>query len=547
MFSLLSNILEPKANGPEAAFLLTELLKVNISESTLKKEIEEHPDYPSLLSISDVLNSHGIENLGIDFIPGKLGDIPCPFITQIKGVESDFDFFTVVKEVTDQTVTYFEPVKRRWTTSSREFFLKYCSCVALLAEAADHAGEREYATKIRQQKRKSLFESFAVLFLPLMTLLAGGCAFLQYKSLIFLPFTFMVLTLCGCIIGALLIWYELDQHNPILQQICTYGRKVNCGAILQSKGSKLAGISWSAIGFSYFTGILLLLLFNGLANSGIIHLISWISSIASFYIVFSIYYQWRVAKQWCVLCLCVQAILALQTTIIFTSGWPLLMSLNTITPELIIQTIVAFMIPFLATLFLVSCLEKMKESKYIKTELQKLKHDPLIFQALLSKQKKITESTEGLGIIIGNPKGTQKILKVCNPYCGPCARAHVPMHALIQNNSDVQIQIVFPVSKEKNDARTPIVRHFLSIAETGDHELLADALDDWYLSDNKNYEAFAEKYPVPNSETGYDDQMLRMANWCDKMNIKVTPTFFVNNHKLSNIYTVNDLKYFLLQ
>ena len=58
MLNLLQNLLEPKTNGHEVASLMAKLLNVCISHTTLKKEIEEHPDYPSLLSISDVLNNY---------------------------------------------------------------------------------------------------------------------------------------------------------------------------------------------------------------------------------------------------------------------------------------------------------------------------------------------------------------------------------------------------------------------------------------------------------------------------------------------------------
>lgn len=40
-------------------------LQVKISISSIRKALEEHPDYPSLLSISDALTSWKIENISI--------------------------------------------------------------------------------------------------------------------------------------------------------------------------------------------------------------------------------------------------------------------------------------------------------------------------------------------------------------------------------------------------------------------------------------------------------------------------------------------------
>jgi hypothetical protein len=56
--------------------------------------------------------------------------------------------------------------------------------------------------------------------------------------------------LMGIIVTGLLLWYEVDKANPILQQICTAGAKTNCNAILSSKQAKLFNFfSWSEIGF----------------------------------------------------------------------------------------------------------------------------------------------------------------------------------------------------------------------------------------------------------------------------------------------------------
>lgn len=76
MLTPFRRLLEPKEKGPEIDYLL----KVKISIRTLTKENEEHPDYPSLLSISDILNSYEIENIGIQMDRDKFGKISTPFI-----------------------------------------------------------------------------------------------------------------------------------------------------------------------------------------------------------------------------------------------------------------------------------------------------------------------------------------------------------------------------------------------------------------------------------------------------------------------------------
>jgi uncharacterized membrane protein len=305
MRTFISNLLEPKTNGPEIGAMLVALLGVNVSASTLRKEIEEHPDYPSLLSISDVLNTYGVENIGIKFDLTKFTEIPVPFVTQLKGIKSDIIFFTIVKEIKGDIIHFLDPEKHRWGTLAIGDFLKRCSLVALLAEAGDDAGEKDYIKSRKEEKRKNSVHYFIALCIPAIAIVAGIISLAQYGISALLPFVFSILTLAGAFIGALLLLYEFDQHNPVLQQICSAGKKLNCGAVLRSKAAKIAGISWSAIGFSYFMGMLLLLLFSGMANPAALFAVSWVNAIAAPYVVFSVYYQWRVVKQWCVLCLCV--------------------------------------------------------------------------------------------------------------------------------------------------------------------------------------------------------------------------------------------------
>jgi len=79
--------------------------------------------------------------------------------------------------------------------------------------------------------------------------------------------------------------------------------------ILNSKASKTFGISWSEVGFFYFATTLLFLLIPGFDFLSKATVISVANLAAVPYVFFSIYYQWKVARQWCPLCLTVQVVL----------------------------------------------------------------------------------------------------------------------------------------------------------------------------------------------------------------------------------------------
>jgi len=387
MINVLNRLLEPKMNGPEIAHLFVNLLKVDISNSTLSVEIENHPEYPSLLSISDVLKNFGIDNIGVKVDGRRISEMPLPLIAQVKGERTEYDFFTVVRDINDSTVSFFDPEFHKWKNVPKNDFLERSSGVVLLAHAGSEAGEKDYKIKVKQEQRKTLSVLWSVLVIPALVVISGILGLTESKNSIF-PFLFSMVTLCGCVISCLLLLYELDQHNPLLQQICSSGKKVNCSSVLQSNGSKIMGLSWSLIGFTYFTGMLLLGLSDGMTISGYLFTIAWINAAALPYIFFSVYYQWRIAKQWCALCLSVLLTLLIQFIIISTQHWYTSLSWDMLTMNLVIKVLVCFTVPLLSAKLILPALERAKEVRHIKTELQKIKNDKVIFGTLLQSKSR---------------------------------------------------------------------------------------------------------------------------------------------------------------
>lgn len=541
MLTQIARLRQPSA-FIDIAKQFADLLKVPVTQTALSKSLEDHPDYPSLLSMSDVLLGYGISNVAIRTSADKLDDIPVPFLAQIKDSETGRDSLAIVSAIDKYTITWYGPEKRRWERVSISMFeQRWPSGIVLLADAEDATGEKDYALHRKEERRLNLAQNAAFLALPVTVLVTAAIALFSNGMAALLPVVFLLLTLTGTVLSGLLLWYDLDQYNPVLQKICSSGKKVNCGAILNTKAAKIAGVSWSSIGFTYFTGALLLLLFSGITSQQPLFIVSMLNALSIPYIFFSVYYQWKVARQWCVLCLGVQAVLLLQLLTTLAGGWFQPVFDISITGALI----VAYLAPFMIVSMLMPAYRAAKESKRNRNELQRLKHNVQIFDALIAKQRSITEDTTGMGIVLGNPDAKHRLVKVCNPYCGPCAEAHKPIEELLENNPDVQLQIIFAATNTTGDKRALPVKHLMAIAEKNDEALTKQALDDWYLSANKDYDAFAAKYPMNGELKKQDEKIDTMWQWCDKVNISFTPTIFVNGHQLPEIYSVEDLKYFL--
>lgn len=532
------NLLEKKSssNVSEATVQLLRSLKVPVTATTAIEQVESHPDFPSLYSISDSLKSWKVENGAFKVEPEKLDDLPKPFIAH---THKDGGTFVLVKNV-NGTVDFINE-KGREEKQDRETFLKDWTSNVLLAEKNEDSGEKDFA------KRKKA-ERLTGLRIPLLVgaglLLVGLFAILNSGTTIGVAASILLLVkLAGCTVTGLLLWFEVDKANPVLQQICSGSKNTNCTAVLSSKSSKLfTWLSWSEVGFFYFTGTFLCL---SLTSTSAFPLLAWLNLLALPYTVFSVYYQWRVAKQWCPLCLAVQALLIIEATTFLVGFWnsdlnqPFIASAN----QLIVLT--SFSLPVLFWLVSKKVFVSAKEGKEHKRELAKLKYNKEIFTSLLQKQKTVTASTDGLGITLGNSDAAHTLIKVCNPYCDPCAQAHRVIDELLES-SDVKVQIIFTATNDEKDTKAPPIKHLMAIYAKGNIHLTERALDDWYNSDNKDYNAFAAKYHLSKDDLGVQGRELEaMDTWCKATGISFTPTVFVDGYQLPEMYRIEELKHLL--
>ena len=156
-------------------------------------------------------------------------------------------------------------------------------------------------------------------------------------------------------------------------------------------------------------------------------------------------------------------------------------------------------------------LKRNQAAKYDKRRYLQMKYNDVVFWTLLQKQLSIDDySTDALGITLGNPNAKNTIIKVCDPYCPPCAKAHPVLDQIIVQNPDIKMQIIFKATNDENDERVQPVKHLLAVAEKGDQYMTHKALDDWYLVTPKNYDVFAAKYPLTEELEMQSDKIINM-------------------------------------
>jgi len=531
----------------KATIAFLTLLNVKVNNVMVDEILQNHPDWPGLLSIADSLNKWNIPNGSGKIEPNQIDQLPVPFIAYTNDREHPL---SIVTQVADTTIEFYSKNYSKAITDSKEEFLKRWTGIYLIAEPNEHSGEKGY----EKNKRKAIIN--ALIPVSLFALLTALSFFSfynivnhndssQFASITGVYFQYFIL-LTGVVVTSLLLWYEIDKTNPLLQKVCTGIAKGNCNAILTGKQSKLLSwLSWSEVGFFYFAGGLLVLLLAGSNVTNTISLLGWLNILALPYTIFSVYYQWRVAKRWCVLCLAVQALLVLGGINAITNSFltPFVYSISFLS-----RSFLLYLLPVLLWYVAKPYILQLQKAKNTKREYLRIKFNFEIFTTLLKKQNQVSISPESLGINLGNPNATNTLLKVCSPYCGPCASAHPKIDRLLEEIPNLKVKIIFTTPNRPEQPAYKPVTHLMAISEQANSEgHIKQALDDWYLPDEKDYLYFATKHPMNGELTKQGYKVEAMEQWCNAMKISATPTIFINGYQLPDAYGIEDLKYFLLE
>jgi len=327
----------------------------------------------------------------------------------------------------------------------------------------------------------------------------------------------------------------------MVQILCQAGGKRDCDAILSSKAATVfKGLSWSEVGFFYFAGTWLLLLFGGHS------VFTWqtltaLNVLSLPYTVYSIYYQVRIAKKWCVLCCTAQLLLWMEFSMLFLRlnrafYIPVNGEWSTV--------VISLLLPVLSWLSLKPLFLQIQQVVPLREQVRKFKYNTELFNKILTQQPQYTIPDEDWSIVLGNVEANNVVTMVTNPYCPPCAKTHKLLDEFLDQNVGVQARIVFTAQNTEDDINTPVSRHLMALNSLADKTIVRRALHDWYEQKQKNYEAWARIYPVELRESEYY-KIDKQQQWNQIAEVTATPTLLLNGYRLPALYQLQDLKYML--
>ena len=297
----------------------------------------------------------------------------------------------VIKKNNELKLVY--SAKKTKNISYKDFVDSWTGVVVAIEK--DEQNSKEYS------KNHSILKPFAI----------GILALLVIGTLILFPlkiigYGYLLTALIGLYLSILLVQKELGLHSKSLDKFCEASENNSCDDILNSKGATIFGVfKLSDVGIVYFSSIVLSIFLFSLTSESSNQLFYNLSVLSLLFIPYSIYYQWRIIKKWCPLCLIVIGVLLIQGLLVlfFVDISAVFNSTE------IIVTLFSLVLLSVFWSELKSGLKKKQEFSVLQLEHYKFKRNASLFITALKSTDKKDMSIAGINeISLGNKNATLK-------------------------------------------------------------------------------------------------------------------------------------------
>ncbi|MEO9571151.1 MAG: vitamin K epoxide reductase family protein [Polaribacter sp.] len=516
----------------DTLFLLVQnlLLKNRISfdKKELSFQIQSHPSYPSLHAITGVLDHFNLENVAAE-VPinvETLLQLPDCFIAQINTVNGT-DLVLIEREKLDYIIYNSSSEKEKVTESG--FLEKFTGIILVVEKNEDQKSKLFEANQINK-----------VFYFSTIVLL--GVVFVLSKPTIISSIYFL-LALIGTVISISVFNQELGVQNTIGNAFCSSSNeKKDCDAVLSSKGATIfKNYKLSDLSLIYFLGLAISTFLFSIGNISL-EIVYIISLLALPITIYSIYYQYKIVKKWCFLCLSIVGILLLQGSIFFFTKKTNIVFLF----DKLIITSFSFSLIFTIWSYIKPKYIELLDGKKIKIDAVKFKRNFNLFSTLLHQSQKIETKIVGASeIVFGNETSKLSIVVITNPFCGHCKPVHQIIEDILKKyNKEVKITIRFNINIDDRESDVvKITSRLLDIYNIKGKEDCLAAMGEIYggLSP-KNW---LDKRKETDTAQTYISVLEKEKEWSKENAINFTPEILINGKSFPKEYDRSDLIYFI--
>lgn len=496
-------------------------LDVGYTRHFIRALYQEHPHKNNMYGLKRMLDVYGVKTLGVYVENKNLSEMNYPCILHTHGD------FVIGLECGAENIRFLQ--HGRETTLAHDAFLHTWTGNALVVQEATEAVEPDYKIHLREEIA-SMAKTCIIPVMLILSVVVGMAS--NINDIGILHMARIALSSAGVIVCVLLMEKQLLGESRYGDKVCSLFHHADCNSVLDGPMAKVFGISWSEVGLGYFTANIMLLALMP-SSSSFVAAVNWI---AMLYGIWSVYYQGRVAKSWCALCMIVQVV-------IWTMG--IMAVLQQLTSPFMFDfascllSCVAFSVCIVATHQY--ALAHMSENERMQAvqRYRAIKANGDVAKALIEKGEFYETSLSDSSIIFGNSNAKMRVTILSNPHCNPCARMHKRVEELLgMEEKEICVQYVFSsFNKQLEDSSRYLISCYLN--NTGKEALRRFAL--WYTKEKYDYERIAKQNFESIHTPEIEEEMKKHAAWRRKTSLVATPTVLVNGHIIPNEYGLEDL------
>jgi len=524
-------------NRDKSVNIIIQLLQesfIPVTEASIIEEFNKFTELEFISKLHMLFNYWRIPYQLVSVSADQLSSISTPFLTTLftKGL-------VVVKKITNQQVIILDDRKKTWRMTLTDLGDTF-NGVVITIDRNKYSGEPDYGRKRSLElghKLRRPFLTVMILMVIAISVILYGNYLDSFERIQLLELSFKI---AGVLITGLMLTYQFKKQNPFIEKICGSAQS-GCSSLLTSDASELTPwMSWAELGLLYFSGTMLVVLFSS-GNIQLLSLLALVNIPCLLFSFYSVFYQWRVLKQWCVLCCIIQALFWIDFLI------------NPLNPKAILSLnwfilghfTVMMLLPSIIWVVVKPGLTLTDQLVDYKLRFAYYKYNHAFFDHLLLQEKKVEDLPDQNTMLFGSRDTIKSLTLVLAPYCSHCLKMYEQLNWWLPGRSDISLNIVFNTKNETN--RINVARHMIALYLEKGEKVAKASLDDWYLGGSiSNYENWLRKYPVARSDFKEIDLILeRQDKWCKQVEIFATPVLFLNNRKIPSFYKDSDLHYMM--
>ena len=496
-------------------------LDINYTRQFTRELYQEHPHKHNMYGLKKMLDVYGVKTVGVYVDSKNLSELNFPCILHTHGD------FVIGLDCDANSIKFLQHGKE--TILAHDIFLQTWTGNALVVKETTNAVEPDY----KEHKRDELISKVKICSIPvILVLMAVTGMVINYDNIRTSEIVRMLLSSSGIIVCSMLMEKQLFGESRYGDRVCSLFHHADCNSVLDGPVAKVFDISWSEIGLGYFIANILLLALMP-ASSCFVAAINWM---AMFYGVWSIYYQWRVAKSWCVLCVMVQIIIwtmGIVAVVSFLTEPCSFFSMNNLLSCMVFAICIMVVHQYAAAHVIEN------ERMHAVQQYRALKANGDVAKALFEKSEYYETALSDSSIVFGNPDAKMCVTILSNPHCNPCARMHKQVERLLDTNKDeFCVQYIFSSFNKRLEDSS---RYLISCYVNNSVDETLRKFDLWYNKDKFDHERIINNSEEYIHTDAVETEMEKHRIWREKTSLTATPTVLVNGYILPQEYELEDL------